>query len=59
MKAVKEVTGLHPGETDKERIFTFSEVECLGACVNGIYIPRSLAGMVLTWNDVCRANDPG
>ncbi|KAF8464411.1 thioredoxin-like [2Fe-2S] ferredoxin-domain-containing protein [Kalaharituber pfeilii] len=35
MKAVEEVTGLKPGETDKEGIFTFSEVECLGACVNG------------------------
>ncbi|KAI5807502.1 thioredoxin-like [2Fe-2S] ferredoxin-domain-containing protein [Peziza echinospora] len=35
MKAVKEVTGLSPGQSDKEGVFTFSEVECLGACVNG------------------------
>lgn len=35
MKAVEETTGLKPGQTDEEGIFTFSEVECLGACVNG------------------------
>lgn len=35
MKAVTETTGLNPGESDQEGIFTVSEVECLGACVNG------------------------
>lgn len=35
MKAVTETTGLKPGESDQEGIFTVSEVECLGACVNG------------------------
>jgi len=35
MKAVVETTGLKPGETDGEGVFTVSEVECLGACVNG------------------------
>lgn len=35
MKAVVETTGLKSGETDEEGVFTVSEVECLGACVNG------------------------
>lgn len=35
MKAVTETTGLKSGESDQEGIFTVSEVECLGACVNG------------------------
>ncbi|PAA73362.1 hypothetical protein BOX15_Mlig003571g1 [Macrostomum lignano] len=30
----KRVLGLKPGQTDSERLFTLSEVECLGACVN-------------------------
>ncbi|KAF8459362.1 thioredoxin-like [2Fe-2S] ferredoxin-domain-containing protein [Terfezia claveryi] len=33
--SVTETTGLNPGESDQEGIFTVSEVECLGACVNG------------------------
>jgi NADH dehydrogenase (ubiquinone) flavoprotein 2 len=36
MKAVTEHLGITPGHTTKDGIFTFSEVECLGACVNGI-----------------------
>jgi NADH dehydrogenase (ubiquinone) flavoprotein 2 len=35
MKAVETHLGIHPGETTPDKIFTFSEVECLGACVNG------------------------
>lgn len=35
MKAVEENLGIHPGETTEDKLFTFSEVECLGACVNG------------------------
>jgi NADH dehydrogenase (ubiquinone) flavoprotein 2 len=34
MKAIEEHLGVHPGETTKDGMFTFSEVECLGACVN-------------------------
>ncbi|KAK3718063.1 NADH:ubiquinone oxidoreductase 24 [Vermiconidia calcicola] len=34
MKAIEEFTGLHHGETTEDKMFTFSEVECLGACVN-------------------------
>ena len=43
MKAVKEVTGLSPGQSDKEGVFTFSEVECLGACVNGTLTSLSIS----------------
>src|SRR5262245_26422064 len=35
MKAVESHLGIHPGETTSDKLFTFSEVECLGACVNG------------------------
>lgn len=35
MKAVEDHLGIHPGQTTKDGLFTFSEVECLGACVNG------------------------
>ncbi|KAI9787502.1 MAG: NADH:ubiquinone oxidoreductase 24 [Geoglossum umbratile] len=35
MKAVESHLGIHPGETTLDKLFTFSEVECLGACVNG------------------------
>ena len=34
MKAIEEHLGIHPGQTTEDRLFTFSEVECLGACVN-------------------------
>ena len=34
MKAIEDHLGIHPGETTKDGLFTFSEVECLGACVN-------------------------
>ncbi|KAH0538110.1 hypothetical protein FGG08_005272 [Glutinoglossum americanum] len=35
MKAVESHLGIHPGQTTPDKLFTFSEVECLGACVNG------------------------
>ena len=28
------ITGIQVGETTKDNMFTLSEVECLGACVN-------------------------
>ena len=28
------IIGIHVGETTKDKLFTLSEVECLGACVN-------------------------
>ncbi|TVY55342.1 NADH-ubiquinone oxidoreductase 24 kDa subunit, mitochondrial [Lachnellula cervina] len=34
MKAIEGHLGIHPGQTTKDGLFTFSEVECLGACVN-------------------------
>lgn len=34
MEAIEDHLGIHPGETTKDGLFTFSEVECLGACVN-------------------------
>lgn len=35
MKAVRDRLGLKPGETSGDGVWTFSEVECLGACANG------------------------
>ncbi|MCL4164687.1 UNVERIFIED_CONTAM: hypothetical protein GTU68_016142, partial [Idotea baltica] len=34
MKAVKAKLGIENGQTTKDGLFTLSEVECLGACVN-------------------------
>ena len=34
MRAIEDFLGVGPGHTTKDGVFTFSEVECLGACVN-------------------------
>lgn len=34
MDAVKNHLGIKPGQTTQDKLFTLSEVECLGACVN-------------------------
>ena len=34
MKACEDVLGIHHGETTPDGLFTFTEVECLGACAN-------------------------
>ena len=34
MAAIESHLGIHPGQTTSDGLFTFSEVECLGACVN-------------------------
>lgn len=34
MDAISNHLGIHPGQTTADNLFTFSEVECLGACVN-------------------------
>jgi NADH dehydrogenase (ubiquinone) flavoprotein 2 len=34
MKAIEEHLGIHHGETTSDKLFTFTEVECLGACAN-------------------------
>lgn len=34
MEAVKNTLGIKPGQTTDDKLFTFQEVECLGACVN-------------------------
>lgn len=35
MDAIEKHLGIHPGQTTSDGLFTFTEVECLGACVNG------------------------
>jgi len=35
MKAIEDHLGIHAGETTEDGLFTFTEVECLGACANG------------------------
>lgn len=37
MEAITKHLGITPGHTTDDGMFTFSEVECLGACVNGTY----------------------
>lgn len=34
MKAIEEQLGIGHGETTQDKMFTLTEVECLGACVN-------------------------
>merc|ERR1719153_477258 len=34
MEAIKSNLGIVPGQTTSDKLFTISEVECLGACVN-------------------------
>lgn len=34
MAAIENHLGIHAGETTADNLFTFTEVECLGACVN-------------------------
>ncbi|KAK5114537.1 hypothetical protein LTR62_002472 [Meristemomyces frigidus] len=34
MKAIEEELGIHHGDTTPDNLFTFTEVECLGACAN-------------------------
>lgn len=34
MSAIEQHLGIHHGETTKDGLFTFTEVECLGACAN-------------------------
>ena len=34
VKALEKELGIHMGETTKDKLFSLSEVECLGACVN-------------------------
>jgi len=34
VKAINEHLGIKPGQTTKDGLFTYVEVECLGACVN-------------------------
>lgn len=34
MQACEDFLGIHHGQTTKDGLFTFTEVECLGACAN-------------------------
>lgn len=34
MAAIKSHLGIKPGQTTPDKVFTFTEVECLGACAN-------------------------
>ena len=44
LKVIKDKLDINVGETTKDKLFTLSEVECLGACVNAPMIQvRSLA----------------
>lgn len=34
LNTIQKKLGIHVGETTKDKMFTLTEVECLGACVN-------------------------
>jgi NADH dehydrogenase (ubiquinone) flavoprotein 2 len=34
MRAIEDHLGIHHGQSTKDGLFTFTEVECLGACAN-------------------------
>lgn len=34
MKAIEDELKIHHGQTTEDKLFTFTEVECLGACAN-------------------------
>ncbi|KAL3320146.1 NADH dehydrogenase [ubiquinone] flavoprotein 2, mitochondrial [Cichlidogyrus casuarinus] len=34
LATIVKTIGIKPGETSKDKLFTLTEVECLGACVN-------------------------
>ena len=34
MRAIEDHLKIHPGQTTSDGLFTFTEVECLGACAN-------------------------
>ncbi|RTG80170.1 NADH dehydrogenase (ubiquinone) flavoprotein 2 [Schistosoma bovis] len=34
LNALKKKLGIEPGQTTPDKMFTLTEVECLGACVN-------------------------
>ena len=34
LETLQRTLGIRPGETTADKMFTLSEVECLGACVN-------------------------
>jgi NADH dehydrogenase (ubiquinone) flavoprotein 2 len=44
MAACKAKLGLDIGQTDKDKKFTLSEVECLGACVNAPMVQVRVKG---------------
>ena len=41
LKIIKDNLGIAVGQTTKDKMFTLSEVECLGACVNAPMIQVS------------------
>jgi NADH-quinone oxidoreductase subunit E len=41
VKACEKHLGIHLGETTKDGMFTITEVECLGACVNAPVVQRN------------------
>jgi len=38
VKAISDHLGIKPGQTTKDGLFTYVEVECLGACVNATMV---------------------
>ncbi len=51
--ACKATLGIGVGETTKDKLFTLSEVECLGACVNAPMVQVRTHNKYYYWNLSC------
>ena len=74
MSAIESHLRIRPGQTTPDKLFTFSEVECLGACVNAPMVQindeyyedltpdtmvQVLDALKASVNDVAKAPKPG
>ena len=48
LKSIKKNLGINVGETTKDKLFTLSEVECLGACVHAPMIQVIMISFLCT-----------
>ena len=48
LKSIKKNLGISVGETTKDKLFTLSEVECLGACVHAPMIQVIMISFLCT-----------
>lgn len=70
VKAITEHLGITPGHTTEDGLFTFIEVECLGACVNAPMVqinddyyedltPESIVSLLTALKESTKATETG